>query len=82
MRVTWRAPGSIFAVSKTAICELVDIFQALSTGVYGYPMEEVAKVSSKAVKEFLSSDTSIQEVRLVFFSRGDSETFLKNHALT
>jgi len=41
-----------------------------------------AKVSSKAVKEFLSSDTSIQEVRLVFFSRGDSETFLKNHALT
>lgn len=57
-------------------------FPAISTGVYGYPIEEAAKVSSKAIEKFLNSDTSIQEVRLVFFSRGDAEVFLKNQAFT
>ncbi|MBI2998151.1 MAG: O-acetyl-ADP-ribose deacetylase [Deltaproteobacteria bacterium] len=44
-------------------------FPAISTGVYGYPMEEAAKVSSEAIKKFLGADFSIKEVRLVFFSR-------------
>lgn len=57
-------------------------FPAISTGVYGYPMEEAAKVSSKAVEKFLHSDTAIQEVRLVFFSRGDADVFLQNQAFT
>ena len=53
-------------------------FPAISTGVYGYPLEEAAQVSSQAVAKFLDSDASLQEVRLVFFSRGDAEIFLKN----
>lgn len=57
-------------------------FPAISTGVYGYPMEEAARVSSAAVESFLASRTSIQEVRLVFFSRGDAEVFLGHHAFT
>lgn len=57
-------------------------FPAISTGVYGYPLEEAAKVSSGAIEKFLVSDSSIQEVRLVFFSRGDAEIFLKNQAFT
>ena len=56
-------------------------FPAISTGVYGYPLEEAAKVSSRAVGEFLKSDSSIRQVRLVFFSRSDAEIFLSNQAL-
>ncbi len=57
-------------------------FPAISTGVYGYPLEEAAKVSSEAIEKFLRSDSSVQEVRLVFFSRGDAEIFLRNQAFT
>ncbi len=55
-------------------------FPAISTGIYGYPLDEAAQVSSQAIEKFLNSDSSIQEVRLVFFSRGDAEIFLKNQA--
>ncbi len=55
-------------------------FPAISTGVYGYPPEEAARVSSRAIDKFLASDSSLEEVRLVFFSRSDAETFLKNYS--
>jgi O-acetyl-ADP-ribose deacetylase (regulator of RNase III) len=55
-------------------------FPAISTGVYGYPLEEAAGVSSAAIDAFLKADSSIREVRLVFFSRGDADTFLKSHS--
>jgi O-acetyl-ADP-ribose deacetylase (regulator of RNase III) len=55
-------------------------FPAISTGVYGYPADEAAKVSSQAIEEFLKNASSVQEVRLVFFSRGDADAFLKNHS--
>ena len=57
-------------------------FPAISTGIYGYPLDEAAKVSSQAIENFLSSNLSLQEVRLVFFSPSDAEEFLKNHAFT
>src|SRR5712691_3936769 len=54
-------------------------FPAISTGIYGYPLEQAARVSSGTVAEFLKTETSIREVRLVFFSRGDAEIFLEHH---
>ncbi len=56
-------------------------FPFISTGAYGYPRDEAAKVSSAAIKEFLESAAgdSLAEVRLVFFSIGDAERFLKHH---
>ena len=57
-------------------------FPAISTGVYGYPLDEAAKVSSTSIETFLGADESIQEVRLVFFSSSDAGTFLKNHGFT
>lgn len=57
-------------------------FPAISTGVYGYPPAEAAQVSSEAIEEFLGSGSSIEEVRLVFFSRSAAEVFLKNHLFT
>ena len=42
-------------------------FPAISTGIFGYPMDEAAAVSSRAIEEALRSNPSIREVRLVFF---------------
>jgi O-acetyl-ADP-ribose deacetylase (regulator of RNase III) len=55
-------------------------FPAISTGVYGYPSDEAAKVSSETIKKFLNADSSIKQVRLVFFSQSDADAFLKNHS--
>jgi O-acetyl-ADP-ribose deacetylase (regulator of RNase III) len=57
-------------------------FPAISTGIYGYPQDEAAKVSSATIEKFLSAEKSIQEIYLVFFSSADAEVFLKNHAFT
>jgi hypothetical protein len=39
-------------------------------------------VSSQAIQAFLSSNALLNEIRLVFFSPSDADTFLKNHAFT
>jgi O-acetyl-ADP-ribose deacetylase (regulator of RNase III) len=54
-------------------------FPAISTGAFGYPRAEAARVASLAVRDFLEDETSIREVRLVFFLPDDMKTFLKNH---
>jgi len=52
-------------------------FPAISTGVFGYPQDEAAHVSSQAIAKFLVGNNSVREVRLVFFQRRDAEVFLK-----
>ena len=52
-------------------------FPAISTGVYGYPREEAARVASGAIDEALEAHVSIVEVRLVFFSEDDAKVFLE-----
>jgi O-acetyl-ADP-ribose deacetylase (regulator of RNase III) len=42
-------------------------FPSISTGAYGYPLEQAAKVALSAVKEFCLHNTSIKEVRFVLF---------------
>lgn len=54
-------------------------FPSISTGAYSYPREEAAAVASRAVAEFLAADETVGEVRLVFFSKGDMNVFLRNH---
>jgi O-acetyl-ADP-ribose deacetylase (regulator of RNase III) len=55
-------------------------FPAISTGVYGYPADEAARVSSEAIENFLTSNSLIEDVRLVFFNPKDAAVFLQNHA--
>jgi O-acetyl-ADP-ribose deacetylase len=57
-------------------------FPAVSTGIYGYPLSEAAKVSSQTIEEFLESNASLEQVRLIFFSENDADSFLKNQAFT
>ncbi|HEX8146220.1 MAG TPA: O-acetyl-ADP-ribose deacetylase [Pyrinomonadaceae bacterium] len=54
-------------------------FPSISTGAYGYPREEAAAVASRSVAEFLNGNETVEEVRLVFFSEGDMNVFLRNH---
>ena len=48
-------------------------FPAISTGVYGYPKDEAARVALAAIELALEEHAGIREVRLVFFSEGDLE---------
>ena len=57
-------------------------FPSISTGAYGYPREEAAAVSSKAIEDFLTADKTLKEVRLVFYRLGDATLFLQNNAFT
>jgi len=51
-------------------------FPAISTGIYGYPREEAARVVRGVLASTLAQIVSIREVRLVFFSEGDAQLFL------
>lgn len=54
-------------------------FPAISTGVYGYPKDEAARVASQSIAMFIETNASIAEIRLVFFHVSDAEIFLANH---
>jgi O-acetyl-ADP-ribose deacetylase len=72
--------NSLILASKNELKTLA--FPAISTGIYGYPLDEAAQVSSGAIEAFLEADRTIQQVRLVFFSQGDADAFLRHHAFT
>ena len=54
-------------------------FPAISTGVYGYPKQEAAKIASATIKHFLTADQQIQQVCLVFFQERDARVFREYH---
>jgi O-acetyl-ADP-ribose deacetylase len=47
-------------------------FPAISTGIYGYPLEEAAPVAIGTVR---AADTAVEEVRFVLFGRDGYEAF-------
>jgi O-acetyl-ADP-ribose deacetylase (regulator of RNase III) len=47
-------------------------FPAISTGVYGYPLDEAAPVAIRAVRD---ADADVEEVRFVLFGRDAFEAF-------
>ena len=50
-------------------------FPSISTGAYGYPKPEAAKISSRTIRDFLSAERQIDQVRLVFFQQRDARVF-------
>jgi O-acetyl-ADP-ribose deacetylase (regulator of RNase III) len=54
-------------------------FPAISTGVYAYPKPEAAIVASDAIKTFVAADSSISDIRLVFYSQRDADVFLEHN---
>jgi O-acetyl-ADP-ribose deacetylase (regulator of RNase III) len=51
-------------------------FPSISTGAYGYPVEDACRVALEAVKEFLEKEDTLDEVVFVLFS----ESALKLYA--
>ena len=45
-------------------------FPAISTGAYGFPLEQATRIAVTEVKKFLEQDTSIEEVIFVCFGSG------------
>src|SRR5512139_1831920 len=47
-------------------------FPSISTGIYGYPMEEASRIALKTVMDYLKDHPEVELVRFVLF---DSKTF-------
>ena len=52
-------------------------FPAISTGVYGYPMREAARIALTTTAEFLRTDEGIELVRFVLFGQSAYDAFAK-----
>ncbi|MBS7627201.1 O-acetyl-ADP-ribose deacetylase [Candidatus Bathyarchaeota archaeon] len=52
-------------------------FPSISTGAYGYPIEEAARIALRTVKEFLEERDLIEEVNFVLFTEADFKVYLQ-----
>ena len=52
-------------------------FPSISTGAYGYPVEDACSVALEAVKEFLEEEDNFDEVIFVLFSESALEVYAK-----
>jgi O-acetyl-ADP-ribose deacetylase (regulator of RNase III) len=50
-------------------------FPSISTGAYGYPVEQASRVALKAVKDFLEKEDNLDEVIFVLFSKSALEVY-------
>jgi O-acetyl-ADP-ribose deacetylase len=52
-------------------------FPALSTGIFGYPVEAAARVAIMAFRDYLSGDTGIRLVRMVLYDRASYDAHIR-----
>jgi O-acetyl-ADP-ribose deacetylase len=52
-------------------------FPSISTGAYGYPIEEASRIALGAVKEFLEKEDKLEKVSFVLHSEKDFEVYQK-----
>jgi len=52
-------------------------FPSISTGVYGYPIPDAAKIALGTIKDYLSEHPEIELVRFVLFGRPTFEAYAK-----
>ena len=69
--------NSLLLARQHAVSSLA--FPSISTGAYGYPKPDAAKIASVTIRDFLSADQQIEQVRLVFFQERDARVFRENH---
>ncbi len=50
-------------------------FPSISTGAYGYPLADAARVALGAVSSHLAAGSALREVRFVLFSAADLEVY-------
>lgn len=52
-------------------------FPAISTGIFGFPIDRCAKIMISTVKEYLKGETQIEEVVFCLYTSDDFEVFEK-----
>ncbi|MDQ3248365.1 MAG: O-acetyl-ADP-ribose deacetylase [Chloroflexota bacterium] len=50
-------------------------FPSISTGVYGFPIQQAARIALQTIKNFLNSTTTIEAVSAVCFSATDFQIY-------
>lgn len=53
-------------------------FPAISTGIFGFPMDRCARIMLGTVKDYLQGDTSLQRVIFCLFGEEAFKTFVDN----
>ena len=48
-------------------------FPSISTGAYGFPMDQAARIALTETRKFLGTNTTVEQVRLVCFGRASLE---------
>ncbi|MFB6344524.1 MAG: macro domain-containing protein [bacterium] len=51
-------------------------FPLLSTGAFGYPVEEASRVAIETIKKFIDEENQLSEIRMVLFGESDYEVFV------
>lgn len=52
-------------------------FPAISTGIFGYPIDTCSKIMISTAKEYLSGNTQIEEVIFCLYTASDFDIFFK-----
>ncbi len=52
-------------------------FPAISTGIFGYPIDRCSKIMISTAKEYLSGNTQIEEVIFCLYTASDFDIFFK-----
>jgi len=65
--------NSLDLASKKGIRSIA--FPSISTGAYGYPIKEAARIALKTVIEYLTEHTDIELIRFVLFGTVDMEVY-------
>jgi O-acetyl-ADP-ribose deacetylase len=53
-------------------------FPSISTGAYGYPVEDASRIAIRTVKEFLEKEDRLEKVIFVLFSDRDLEVYVES----
>ena len=53
-------------------------FPSISTGAYGYPIEDASQIAVRTVKDFLEKEDKLERVTFVLFSENDFQVYLRN----
>jgi O-acetyl-ADP-ribose deacetylase (regulator of RNase III) len=57
-------------------------FPAISTGIYGYPLDQAAAIAIGEIARFLRRESSLEEVRMVLFGQDAFDAFGRALVLT
>ena len=52
-------------------------FPSISTGAYGYPIEDASQIAVRTVKDFLEKEDKLERVVFVLFSESDFQVYLQ-----